>query len=382
MKIYILTQPLHYNYGGIMQAYALQAVLRRLGHEPCTVDRREPCRRYSRAKRAHRYFKRLLRRMADRNVRLAQRYENEADRKVRLARIREFLDTRMTLTPEFLDSGAMTGWLRSCPPEAYVVGSDQVWRPCYSPDQDAYFLGFLPENDPVRRVAYAASFGTDQWEFSEDQTKRYRELAARFDAVSVRETSAVGMCGDKLGIGAVQTLDPTLLLERADYDALVAGPGIAPSGHGGVFAYILDRSESKSGITAAVSKRLGKPVFDIMADVPDYGDPAIPVRECVVPGVEQWLQAFADADAVVTDSFHGCVFSIIYRRPFVVIGNEGRGMARFDTLLDTFGLRDRLVAGEDDAADKVCRPIDWDRVEARLVEMRRKSMEFLAGALS
>jgi len=110
--------------------------------------------------------------------------------------------------------------------------------------------------------------------------------------------------------------------------------------------------------------------------------PAVPVEECALPGVEQWLQAFAEADVVVTDSFHGCVFSIIYRRPFVVIGNEDRGMARFDTPLDTFGLRDRLVAGGDDAADKVCRPMDWDRVEARMEEMRRKSMEFLAGALS
>lgn len=382
MKIYILTQPLHYNYGGIMQAYALQAVLRRLGHEPCTVNRSEPCRRYSRAKRARKYFKRLLRRMTGRPVRLAQRYENEADRRVRMARISEFLDTRMTLSPEFLDSAAMTGWLKSCPPGAYVVGSDQVWRPRYSPGQNAYFLGFLPQDDPVRRVAYAASFGTDRWEFSEDQTTRYRELAARFDAVSVREASAVGMCSDRLGIEAENTLDPTLLLDRADYDALVEGSGIAPSGHCGVFSYILDRSPLKSRIADAVARQLGKALFDIMADVPDYGDPAIPVQECVVPGVEQWLQAFADADVVVTDSFHGCVFSIIYRRPFVVIGNEDRGMARFDTLLDTFGLRDRLVTGEDEAADKVCRPIDWDRVEARLEEMRRKSMEFLAGALS
>ena len=68
-----------------------------------------------------------------------------------------------------------------------------------------------------------------------------------------------------------------------------------------------------------------------------------PIQECIQPPVEEWLRGFYDAEFVVTDSFHACVFSILFNKPFIVIGNEGRGIARFESLLKTFGLEERLV---------------------------------------
>lgn len=97
----------------------------------------------------------------------------------------------------------------------------------------------------------------------------------------------------------------------------------------------------------------------------------------------QWLRYLRDCDAVVTDSFHGCVFSIIYNKPFVCLGNEGRGSTRFDTLFQVFGLEDRLVTSRD--PEKVLRvlqkPIDWERVNAIHEAERQRGLDFLKSNL-
>ena len=109
----------------------------------------------------------------------------------------------------------------------------------------------------------------------------------------------------------------------------------------------------------------------------------IPVDERVVPPLEEWLSAFADADFVVTDSFHGCVLAILFHKPFIAMGNVQRGMARMRSLLDMFGLDQRLVHGidpEDDGEFWLAEP-DWEAVDAVLAQQREKSLEFLAEAL-
>ena len=108
-------------------------------------------------------------------------------------------------------------------------------------------------------------------------------------------------------------------------------------------------------------------------------DKALPASERVVPPLENWLAGFAQADMVVTDSFHGCVLSILMHKPFVVVENPYRGMSRIKSLLDMFGLDQRLVHGidpEDDGAFFLSEP-DWDDVEAVLSEKRAVSKEFL-----
>lgn len=95
--------------------------------------------------------------------------------------------------------------------------------------------------------------------------------------------------------------------------------------------------------------------------------------------VERWLRGFYDAEFVFTDSFHACVFAIIFRKQFVVYGNKERGMARFDSLLGMFGLEDRLVSSV--AEVKSLRRIDYDNVDAKLNDMRSRSMAFLQESL-
>ena len=102
-----------------------------------------------------------------------------------------------------------------------VIGSDQTWRPSISADIYNFFLDFLQDENQIKKIAYATSFGTDQWEFSEEQEKRCKQLVKQFDAVSVREESGISLCQQFLDVDAEHVLDPTLLLKQEDYLKIV-----------------------------------------------------------------------------------------------------------------------------------------------------------------
>ncbi|MDE5956148.1 MAG: polysaccharide pyruvyl transferase family protein, partial [Bacteroidales bacterium] len=100
--------------------------------------------------------------------------------------------------------------------------------------------------------------------------------------------------------------------------------------------------------------------------------------------LEEWLSCFADAGFVVTDSFHGCVLSILFHKPFIAVGNQLRGNSRISSLLDMFGLGQRLVHGidPDDDGKFFMDGIDWDDVDRKLMAARKSSMDFLSGAFA
>jgi len=104
-------------------------------------------------------------------------------------------------------------------------------------------------------------------------------------------------------------------------------------------------------------------------------------EECVYPPVTKWLRSFMDAEMVITDSFHGCVFSIIFNKPFWVIGNHQRGMVRFYSLLELFGLEDRLIDIEQIHDIESSTMIDWSCVNARRSDLKIKSLEFIRKAI-
>lgn len=107
----------------------------------------------------------------------------------------------------------------------------------------------------------------------------------------------------------------------------------------------------------------------------------LPATERIQPAVETWLRGFHDANFVVTDSFHACVFSIIFNKPFIAIGNLGRGMTRFTSLLNRFGLQSRLIADSDKTNFEMPSDIDWDKVNTVLEESRKVSLQYLKNAL-
>jgi polysaccharide pyruvyl transferase WcaK-like protein len=266
--------------------------------------------------------------------------------------------------------------------DAYIVGSDQVWRPRYSPCITNYFLDFIENTNSYKKIAYAASFGVDNWEFTSKQTKQCSSLAKKFDAIFVREHNGIHLCSKFLGVNAVHVLDPTMLLDKDDYIQLVKSENEIESS-GNLMIYILDSSEGKQKIIETVSKELSLIPFSILPNKRFTEESQNEIDHCVIPSVTSWLRGFMDANFVITDSFHGCIFSIIFNKPFIAIGNKERGLTRFISLLNLFELEDRLIIlPEELSKEKLNKVINFERVNQILNTSQHTSFDFLNKAIS
>ena len=376
MKIGILTQPLQRNYGGILQCYALCEVLKGLGHEVCVLDRHH-----------HTPFLRKLLRSAKRILRYclgAEKKENILSIWMTAGQMRTisrhtsaFIDTHIPHTRPLLRTKELRQAAGNEHIDAYVVGSDQVWRPVFSPCIPNYYIDF-DQRDHIIRIAYAASFGVDTWEYDRQAQQVCAGYAKKFDAISVREDSGVTLCRNYLGVAAEHVLDPTMLLRREQYEKL-ATDRHALASRGNLLTYILDPSPEKSTIVGNVSRKLGLTPFSVMPSrEADVLNCAMYPEECTSPAVEQWLRGFMDARYVIVDSFHGCVFSILFNKPFIAIANCSRGETRFTSLLRTFGLEGRLIHNAGELTDSlITAPVDWERCNGILQSERKKSLLFL-----
>ena len=207
------------------------------------------------------------------------------------------------------------------------------------------------------------------------------KLLDKFDAVSVREDSAVTMCEEWLDYeDAAHVADPVMLL-GSDEIASLAANAENRTAKGKIMTYILDPSKEKSAAVDFMSRVTAAQVYD--ASVNPYAR-ELPLSERVVPSLEQWIAGFADADFVITDSFHGCVLSILMHKKFLAVGNSRRGMARLSSLLNMFGLEGRLVHGIDpeDDGEYFLSDIDWEDVDEKLKAFREHSVKFLLDALA
>lgn len=375
MKIAILTQPLKSNYGGMLQAFALQKVIKRCGHEVVTIDRR-----YSQRSLLRTFLslsKRLLFRVFSKKI--IKDFSVEQYETI-FRNTSEFIQQNIVLSEVIDTDDKIKKHFNEHKYDAVVVGSDQTWRPCYSPSIYNFYLDFL-EDSEIKKIAYASSFGVDNWEYSKLQSARCSALAKKFDAVSVRETFGVELCRKYFGIASECVLDPTLLLSKGDYIAHF-NIGSTPNSKGKLFTYILDSSCEKTDIINIVSRNLGLERFKHQPEMSLERFESKNTKDYVYPSVKGWVKSFHDADYVVTDSFHGCVFSIIFNKPFLVIANEGRGLSRFKSLLEIFNLEKRLIFKPTDVTmEIISRPIDWLSVDRILEKQKKSSIAFLKGAL-
>ena len=192
------------------------------------------------------------------------------------------------------------------------------------------------------------------------------KLAKSFDAISVRECSGIDLCKKYLKVDAIEVLDPTLLLERDQYMTLCES--ILKPNKKFLAAYMLDMTDSK---------RL---FIEKMADDKNLELDLFTAGDNLTLTVEQWLSNFRDSDYVITDSFHGTVFSIIFRKPFISIINRKRGCDRFTSLLSKFNLIKRLFDIEEDRGfeDYV---IDWTHIDSIMSQEKKNSLRFLSESL-
>lgn len=367
----ILPHPLVHNYGGILQAFALQQILLELGVNNQVINffsknwgsllKKEGIR--GKCSNIKQLLKIIL--LASPVALPGMFYPHLFSAfKRRFMRLWN-LDLERHKLPE-LNGG-----------EPFIVGSDQVWRCVYARNIESvpfFFLNFATKKQRQQSIAYAASFGSDEWEGTPEETEECARLLKDFKAVSVREHSGIEICREVFGVEAVQMPDPTLLLEQEDYNHLIRNWRTKSTDTPFMAVYLLDETEEKKTLTHTLSKEIGLYAQHLM---PHPG--AEKLMDRLPLSVPQWLRFIRDSECVLTDSFHGCVFSIIFNKPFICLGNENRGSARFDSLLGTYGLRDRLVTNYDKDAilQLLNTPIDWERVNTIRHSEQQRAIEFL-----
>lgn len=371
MKIGVYTQPLRTNYGGILQAWAMQKVLRDMGHDVTTFDP-DPFLSLSWKKKPYVYCKRFIGKLLGRidTIYIEKRYNTE--RKIIMQNLCPFIDKNINRTIyRQIDDIRVEDY------DVLLAGSDQVWRPRYNQHIEHSFFDFAYHHSSVKRIAYAASFGTDKWEYTEEQTRVCAELVKKFDSISVREKSGVDLCKKYFEVDAVHVLDPTMLLPRKDYEELIDNGVPTHKPEGNLLSYILDETEKKNNFIKKVAEERNLKPFQGQAK---NNNAKVSLNERIQPPIEQWLRNFRDASFVITDSFHACVFSIIFGKPFIVINNEQRGSSRLQSLLSMFMIKDHLISSTKDYDSLKTYSIPsqayhkWDKI-------RISSMTFLNRAL-
>lgn len=381
MKIAIMTQPLGHNYGGILQNYALKKVLEQFGSTVLTVNRRPKARSKKFKVRSH------LSSLKNKTFnKLNGNYYHKltkGDLEFIYSENLSFINQYINLSDEIQSTKDLKNYFDKDNFDAVIVGSDQTWRPRYSPCITNYFLDFLVDNKSINKVAYACSFGTSNWEFSEAQYKQCKKLISNFNAISVRESSGIDICRKFFKTEAQLVLDPTLLLEKQDYiDLIESKLGDVSSLNRGLFNYILDDTKEKNELVERLALHLNTDSFRTQ---PHKKLPVIGKKNLVdyrYPSIEEWLSSFYTADYIVTDSFHGTVLSIIFEKPFLVMVNKDRGAARFESFLNLLGLQNRMFHSISNIDVTILEEeIDYGTIKSKLEPLKLLSFSFLDSAL-
>ena len=371
MKIGILTVQFNNNYGGYLQAYALMAVLKRMGHQPYMIMRRHNLNDCSKSIKIKILLKSIIKAILYRDYHIIK-HPFEAHYFIQGRKMQGFVRRHLIPQTDYYYSWNKLEEELKDTFDALVVGSDQVWRSIYVPDIENYYFSFA-KHWSVRRIAYAASFGTTNPEYTEQEIEKCGCLISQFDAVSVRENGALEVF-DRFGWNVKNpsiVLDPTLLLDKTAYDDVIGKQ--SQQGKRYLFSYVLDNNKENESVIAEICKG-GKLLHISIANIQD--------SHTALLSIEEWLGNIKNAELVITDSFHGMVFSIIFHVPFVVIANKSRGADRFESLLNRLELLERLAYKPSEVCGIVQKSINWKRVEMLLHEYQFESIDFLNNCLN
>ncbi|UPG69316.1 polysaccharide pyruvyl transferase family protein [Gordonia hongkongensis] len=345
-KVAILTRHCYPNYGSLLQAIALQHALTASGADVRVVDYVPPSDgRFGLATASLRES-----RMRDSALRsaayLAIQGPNFA---VMASRFRGFQRKNLRLTKKVASGADIQQLTDDC--DRIVVGSDQVWNVIHGAIDETYFL--RPVFDERKKYSYAASFGST---VSTDNAETKR-LLGDFQAVSVRETSAVPTLTE-FDIDVRRDVDPVLLHGRKFW-AEFASPVSPRCAEPYVLAYQLHNTPHFAERVDELSRRTGLPIRRVNVDFKRLSRGSSRNHYLVPP--QDFVALFRDAEAVITDSFHGLSFSLMFGRPVFPILPD-KGAARLTDLLDSVGLA-RLAVRE---ADSLPASGEYDAEETRI----------------
>lgn len=256
--------------------------------------------------------------------------------------------------------------------DVFVVGSDQVWNPSAGSSIEPYFLTFAPKE--AKKISYASSFGVPR--IVPELQERFKNLLGNIDVISVRETSGVELVRQLAGREAALVADPTLLLTKQEWiPYMKAYPGM-PERY--VLVYQLSASDAIVNLANRIGKERGIPVYRICKRAFKVEKNA-GIVNILDAGPAEFLSLIANAEFVVTNSFHGTAFSVNFHVPFyTVVSSTKKNNARMESLLSLTGLKDRMVLTE--LSDSVIIDVPSFQNE-QLDELRKHSLGFLQDCL-
>lgn len=359
MKIGIVTFYNAYNCGAFLQAFALQKKLRQMGAEAYLINQNATIGRYG------------VKEFSGRGLGLVKyiiRYINEFFPK-RLRRQRYDACILKHLN-------VINGCDGRVEVDCIITGSDQVWNPrlvgCYL---DAYLLQTFSEN--YSKFSYGASFGVKN--IPENLVSQYQKALSKFQMISVREESGASIVKDLIGRDATVVLDPTLLLQVNDYDE-VSSARLVKGKYMCIYSVGDDPVLRKTAQSLARKKKM-KFVYIQNGRMGLWGGRPSDWR---VTSPDRFLSLIRYSECVVTNSFHGTIFSVLYQKPFVtLVSSTSKVLSRFETLLKRIGLEKQLLIYESKSIDIDDATLDWDivPVKKRIISLQKDSLEFLSSIL-
>lgn len=387
MKIGIITYHFPYNCGAALQCFALQTKLEQLGHEVSVINYRPwyHQNRYTPLKNPIYFAKKRFNDPADN---LAKRCWHAADGfrrtvqswrtypqvSLKEKKFRPFVKRYLHETKVYRSLKQ----LQSNPPkcDVYISGSDQLWNCAITNGvfDSAYFLDFGGDN--VARMSY--SVGADFSKLENPQAA-LRDLVKRLDVISLREEKWLPAV-EKAAEGKIPThidVDPTLLLEEKNY--LQYMPDMPKEKEPYILTYTMTGETQKQIYNGAriLSEKLGMKVIDVSGDPNKMNKKVEDNRLC---GPDEFLWYVKNAEYVVTNSFHGTVFSVLFNKKFVTIPHALTGN-RVTELLDKLGLSNRWHRVTTEAIAEITNEIDYAAVSEKLGELRSNSIDFLQDSI-
>jgi len=361
-KIGILTFIWSVNYGAKLQALALQSVVSSLGFEceAISYKRKED----SRIRESIRHLQSGQLKRPVRELLL------EAINWKRTWRFRNFTSQHIRLSPKTCFSLADLA-NRAENYDAIICGSDQVWNPDLTGESQLSYLLDFPNKSALRRIAYAPSLGNDT--LDEKWHDTFKRCLSKFDTISVREKSAGALISSLAGKEIPSVLDPTLLLSREQWSKYASNVEIKEP-------YLLVYSFGfPSGVEKLIEQFAKNKGLQIVTfhKLRHYTNE---LNRYPNAGPREFLGLFSKADFVITNSFHGTAFSLIFKKPFFSVTNK-RGI-RLKDLLTDLGIENRIVLREgikDALFDDT--EINYAEVDKRLLMLREHSMNFLKNSL-
>ncbi|MEL5894348.1 polysaccharide pyruvyl transferase family protein [Bacteroides sp. GD17] len=361
-KVGILTYHRSINYGAMLQAYALRYTVQKLAHEAEVID-------YGKIGQEKIFFWSTfsLKAIAGSIVNNFLRLFGERQR---MATFNKFAEEVIGISQKhYSTKDELTADLHHY--KSLITGSDQVWHPVICEDDMSYFLDFPMADN--QKIAYAPSFGVKQ--LTSEQQKKYTPFLQHIGHLSVREEAGVQILKKILNKEVPLVADPTLLCDATEWNEIAIAP--ARKKKYILFFTILGDPEGSAEFVSSLSRKFNYEIVKI-GSIRDLAN--CRYHSGRAAGPREFLGLVREAEFVVTNSFHGTAFSIIYRKNFFTFLNKNDRNSRLESITQVLGLEAQLKKGKCALPENLT--VDYTQAKERLALLKKQSLSFLENSLN